>query len=138
MRFYKYLYYRIYNWQLKLWGESEGPEFTALLGVSFLLFLNIYGVLLLIDYLTGFSIIRFLQIGSLKISLGILLIIGFNYLLFIRGNNFEAIARDFKGEDESQSRVKLIFIFLYIFLSFFMIISIAKLSEVGQVTFIMR
>ena len=33
-RFYRYLYYMLYSWNLKTWGENDVPEWNALFGVS--------------------------------------------------------------------------------------------------------
>src|SRR6476661_2690546 len=56
-RAFTYLYYRIYAWNVRTWGESDVPQFNALFGVSFLVFLNILSVLAAIDVSVGRHIV---------------------------------------------------------------------------------
>ncbi len=48
--FYKYLYFRIYSWNLKKWGENDMPEWNAVLGVSFTMFINLFVLVLLFQF----------------------------------------------------------------------------------------
>jgi hypothetical protein len=45
MRFFKYLYWRIYTWDVNNWGERDIPQFKALVGVLFLFYSNIFTIL---------------------------------------------------------------------------------------------
>lgn len=50
MSLYKYLYYRLYSWNLKTWGESNLPHWNALFGVSFMMFLNLSTMILSLGF----------------------------------------------------------------------------------------
>lgn len=134
---YKYLYYKIYSLNHKTRGESDGPEFNALLGVSFLNFLNIYTLIIFIDYLTGFSLIEYLEIGKLKLVLGTALIIALNSVFFLTNDRYHQIYRQFKEETDKQSKWRWGLCLTYIILSFIALITLAKVAPVGKVTFLM-
>ncbi|MDG5800164.1 hypothetical protein QA597_07370 [Marinilabiliaceae bacterium ANBcel2] len=55
MKIYRYLYYRLYSWNLKTWGEKDLPQWNALFGVSFMMFLNL-GLLGFLLQLLGVNI----------------------------------------------------------------------------------
>ena len=82
-RAYKYLYYRIYAWQLNTWGEKEKPHDKGVLGVALLTFLNILSLLAILQVFTG---IEFLLIGSFPtaylIAIAVFYTIAHYYILF--------------------------------------------------------
>jgi hypothetical protein len=49
MNIYKYIFYRTYVWQLKLWGAKDVPEFKAMLVVWFVILCNIFTFALLLQ-----------------------------------------------------------------------------------------
>ena len=65
---HKYLYYRIYSWNLRTWSESDGPEYNALFGMSFLALLNIVSILTTIEMVTGGSVFNDSGMGKLLCS----------------------------------------------------------------------
>ena len=52
LRAYRYLYFRIYSWNLRVWGESDLPQLNALFGVSFLICLNVLSLITLTEVVT--------------------------------------------------------------------------------------
>ena len=80
---YKYLYYRIYSWNLRTWGESDVPEYNALFGVSFLAFLNIMSLFTAIELVTGLRIIDDSRMGKLFWFVAFLGVLVANYFLLV-------------------------------------------------------
>jgi hypothetical protein len=112
---YKYLYYRIYAWNLRLWGESDMPHYNALFGVSFLLFLNIMSAFTLVDLLAGKHFVRLTRAVAMSIA-GMLICVG--YLVLVHKAKYRNLGTQFAGESPDQSRRRLIGIWLYIIITF--------------------
>lgn len=117
MRLYKYLYYRLYSWNLKTWGESDLPQWNALFGVSFMMFLNLGLVGLLLQF---FGVNVFLRSELPKKELITLMLCLFivNYFLFIHKGTYRSIAKELKKEPPQKRRINTILLWLYVTLSF--------------------
>lgn len=117
MKIYRYLYYRLYSWNLKTWGEKDIPQWNALFGVSFMMFLNL-GLLGLLLQLLGVNI--FLRDELPKKELVIIMISLFvlNYFLFVHKGNYRSIVKELKKEPPEKRRANTILIWLYVILSF--------------------
>ena len=117
MKIYRYLYYRLYSWNLKTWGEKDIPQWNALFGVSFMMFLNL-GLLGLLLQLLGVNI--FLRDELPKKELVIIMISLFvlNYFLFVHKGNYRSIVKELKKESPEKRRANTILIWLYVILSF--------------------
>lgn len=117
MNIYRYLYYRLYSWNLKTWGEKDIPQWNALFGVSFMMFLNL-GLLGLLLQLLGVNI--FLRDELPKKELVIIMISLFvlNYFLFVHKGNYRSIVKELKKEPPEKRRANTILIWLYVILSF--------------------
>lgn len=117
MRLYKYLYYRLYSWNLKTWGESDLPQWNALFGVSFMMFLNLGLVGLLLQF---FGVNVFLRSELPKKELITLMLCLFivNYFLFIHKGTFKSIVKELKKEPPPKRRINTILLWLYVTLSF--------------------
>src|SRR5882672_2154348 len=101
LRGYKYLYYRIYAWNLRMWGESDLPQFNALFGVSFLIFLNIMTLLDLVDLCAGRHVVPFSRptvIGT------VLVVIVIGYFILVHNGKYRTIAKEFSNETPAQRR----------------------------------
>ena len=117
MKIYRYLYYRLYSWNLKTWGEKDIPQWNALYGVSFMMFLNL-GLLGLLLQLLGVNV--FLRDELPKRELVIIMISLFvlNYFLFVHKGNFRSIEKELKKESPEKRWANTILIWLYVILSF--------------------
>ena len=117
LKLYKYLYYRLYSWNLKTWGMEDAPQWNALLGVSFMMFLNL---LLLGHVLQYFDVNIFLREETPKkeaVAIGVILL-GINYFIFIYKNKYKVIENQFKKETKWQRRKNALLLWLYVILSF--------------------
>jgi hypothetical protein len=124
----KYLYYRIYDWNLRAWGESDMPQYNAIIGVSFLIYLNIISLFIAIETLTGNQYFLFLPNGEYYAAATCLLLLLVNYILLVRNGKYLKIAEEFKKENPSQKRKGLVFVWLYVTGSFVILILLAWLT----------
>jgi hypothetical protein len=109
---YRYFYYRNYAFYLKRWGK-DAPQFNALLVVSFLFFVNLLNVRLIIEALLG----RPLYERSLRDRPYVFAVFGLvllaHYFLLIHHGRYKKIAEEFRGESPTQRRSGLIGVWLY-------------------------
>jgi hypothetical protein len=117
MKLYRYLYYRLYTWNLKAWGEKDIPQWNALFGVSFMMFLNLGLVGLLLQ---AFGMNLFQRDEVPKIELIVLMVGLFilNYFIFIYKGNYLTIIKELKKETLKIRKANTFLIWLYVVLSF--------------------
>ena len=121
---YKYLYYRLYSWNLRKWGEKDLPQWNALLGVSFMMFQNLFVMILLLQYL-GINIPLPQKTPVIEI---IVLMAGFfavNYFWFMHKNKFYRIAAEFNREDARKRKKRTLLLWTYLVLSFVLMTCLA-------------
>ena len=97
IKLYKYLYYRLYSWNLKTWGESDMPQWNALLGVSFMMFLNLSLLGILIQFL-GLNIFSKNDLPKKEIIILMLGLFVLNYFLFIQKAKYLTLIKELKKE----------------------------------------
>jgi len=126
IKIYKYLYYRLYTWNLKSWGENELPQFNALFGVSFMMLLNI-GILAALVELLGFNV--FVDDTPKKeiIVLGTIVLI-LNYFWLVHKRNYKRIENEYKNEPKKKRLKNTILLWLYFLFSFLIFIFLAILT----------
>lgn len=126
----KYLYYRIYTWQLNLWGEADVPEFTGAIGVSILLYVNIFTIIIIFEIISGSRIINSLVYPRLYIAIFLLITFYINYLLFVRKSKYIEIANEFRKEGKALRKKRTIWMWVYIIgtlMTFFISLHISNL-----------
>ncbi len=117
MKLYRYLYYRLYSWNLKTWGEKDLPQWNALFGISFMMFLNL-GLVGLLLQAFGLNIFQREELPKKEL---IVLMVGLfilNYFLFIRNGNYLSIVKELKKESSNKRKANTFLIWLYVVLSF--------------------
>jgi hypothetical protein len=121
MRIYKYFYYRMYIWDLEAWGKGNYPEYTALIGVSFVMFLNIIFITLILD-ICGISPMVFDSSNTYKSISGPIycFISALNYLWLIRNGKYKNIVNDFKNESYNKRRRNTVLLWIFFFASLIM------------------
>lgn len=117
MKIYRYLYYRLYSWNLKTWGEKDLPQWNALFGVSFMMFLNL-GLLGFLLQLLGVNIFLRDELPKKELIIIMLSLFVVNYFLFIHRGNYRSIVKELKKEPPEKRRINTILIWLYVILSF--------------------
>ena len=126
LKLYKYMYYRLYAWNLRTWGESDGPHFNALFGVSFMMFVNLFiivGIFSIIGINTTTGTAP--RVGAV-ISLTALVAV--NYFWLVHKGKYIQIAKDYEGEPKKKGLRNAVLLWLYVVLSFVIPISLAIVS----------
>ena len=121
LNLYRYLFYRLYSWNLKTWGSIDAPHWNALFGVSFMMFLNLllFGVVL--QY---FDVNIFLRDETpKKEAVTILAILAcINYFQFIYNEKYKTIGNKFKMETKRKRRINTLLLWLYVVSSFVLLV----------------
>lgn len=117
MKFYRYLYYRLYSWNMKSWGDKDLPQWNALFGVSFMMFLNL-GLLGFLLQLLGVNIFLRDELPKKELIIIMLSLFVVNYFLFIHRGNYRSTVKELKKEPPEKRRINTILIWLYVILSF--------------------
>lgn len=126
---YRYLYFRIYDWNLRTWGENDVPQFNALIGTTFLTFLSLFNLALIFETLFGTSLLDLAGIGKLHVVIIFLVIGAVNYLLFVRNERFKRFRKVFEGESVKQKNLRLVYCVAFVvanFALFFLLIALKK------------
>ncbi|PDP40745.1 hypothetical protein CLI84_08550 [Porphyromonas gingivalis] len=129
MNLYKYIYYRLYTWNLKKWGKIDGPEWNALFGISIMMFLNLMTLSLLLDVLGLINYWKIIHIREIVIAVSLSILV-VNYFCFIRRKQYFKIIKRYKQETTIERHRNTIIIWFYFFasvLSPFLIININKI-----------
>jgi len=129
MKFFRYLYYRLYSWNLRQWGDQDLPQFNALLGVSFLIYLNILALgevifVLFSSFLPTFN--TFVKIFILIVGYMLLLL---NFFLFVYKKKYKEIAERFNNETKTDRNRRSVILWLYVIFSFCVPVLIALLAS---------
>jgi hypothetical protein len=123
---YKYLYYRLYSWNLNTWGENDLPQWNALFGVSFMMFINIGIVAGIIDI---FGLNIFIEdTPKIEILVFGFLILFINYFWLVHNGKYKKIAKLYNKESKNIRLRNTILLWLYVLVSFVIISFVAILS----------
>lgn len=123
---YKYLYYRLYLWNLKTWGEKDLPQWNALFGVSFMMFINI-GIIAGIIDIFGLNI--FIEdTPKIEILVFGFLILFINYFWLVHNRKYKKIAKQYNKESKNIRSRNTLLLWLYVLLSFVIVSVVAILS----------
>lgn|ERR1035437_2075537 len=115
---YKYLYYRIYSWNLRTWGESDLPRFNALIAVSFLIVLNFYIAMGFIGNVLGTDIFTAIRWDNIDVVVLGTLVGAVSYFILIRNDNYKEIVKQFEKEERNMRIRNLILCVAYVTASF--------------------
>jgi hypothetical protein len=113
----KYLYYKLYKLLLRMNGEEDLPQITAMLAVGTLLIFNALAVLAIINIYFPFW--DYPDIPRLKFY--IVFVIPWAlilYFTFVFKGKYKRIINGFKDETEKQRIRGKAFVIIYMFLSF--------------------
>ena len=123
---YKYLFFRLYSWNLKTWGNEDMPQFNAIIGVTFLMLINCAIIPALFEPV--FKIKLFVTpTPKLLIILIFVAVFCFNYFLLVYKKKYLKIAKEFSIETKYQSRTRAILLWFYVIVSFGIFFIIGKL-----------
>jgi hypothetical protein len=111
---YKYIFYWLYTWQRKLWGEGESPEHNASIGMVMSMVCNIFSFILLIDVTLGVKIFP----GNIPKQESLIMIVALftsHYFMFIFKKKYKDIEEEFMIESEEERKNKGGLVLLYTF-----------------------
>lgn len=119
MNIYYYLFYKIYRFTQRL-GNYD-VAFSAMLGFSFLLFLDINTI-----YISVFPVTNINFNNHYRTPLIILYIIVFiiNYFLFIYKKRYKEIEKQFKNESTKNKRIGSIIVIVYVIISLLLVLMV--------------
>jgi hypothetical protein len=117
---YKYIYYWLYTWQKRLWGEENVPQFSAVSGMSMSLMANIASFIVILEIVLNKQILPS-NIPKTNVLLVGLAVLVFHYFLFMHNGRFIKIENEFKGESKEERKKRGIWVVIYAFgsLAFF-------------------
>lgn len=118
LNIYKYLFYREYSWLLKNWGKKDLPEWSALFVVSFIMFLNIGLLLLIIQLFIDIKIFPMDVAPKNEIIIIMLSLFAINYFLFVHGEKYKLIVDEYKKEPHDTRRRNTFLLIMFVILSF--------------------
>lgn len=117
---YKYIYYWLYTWQKKLWGENDVPEFNAVVGMSLSLSAILASMAVIIELITDVQIIPS-GVPKVRIAVVGIIVLGIHFFLFMYKGKYKEIEKEFKKESKKERRRKGFWVLVYTFgsLAFF-------------------
>ncbi len=112
MKFYKYLFFKIYNFFSII--NNEMPSFLAMMAMSWLLLINSLTVIGFIFIKNNHLAVLYSKTGSVIFTLTI---IGLHYFYFSYKRKYLKIIKEFENSD-SKSILGILGVILYVFLTF--------------------
>ena len=93
----KYIFYKIYTWSLKANGKSDLPHYNTIIGISFLMGINLLTISIILSIVSRIKLVT----SSPTILLGgISSILVFNYFYFIYDNKYLKIIKHYRNIDD--------------------------------------
>lgn len=119
---YKYLYYKLYKLFVKMNGQDDFPEYTAMLGVGTLSFFNILAVFSTVNVFYPFWSFPEISRATFFIYVGVpytLLL----YFAFVFNKKYIRIIKEFQDENEEQRKRGRRNVILYMSISLLLVIA---------------
>jgi hypothetical protein len=107
---YKYLLYRIYQWQLAWFGEKQNPKFVAIVGCSIFICFNIQTVIAVFEIATGNKI----YIENINVVAFWIFLLSLNSYIFLHLDKFDNLIEEFSKESESSRKKNTVLCWAYV------------------------
>ncbi len=117
-KFFKYLYFRIYMWNLRKWGKIDAPEYNAMFGVAMLILINILSIPLVIEVISGYRFFSFPELNTAILIIILLIYLSLHYFIWIYDKRFEKIIKEFQTEKIPQQKKGTFLLWFYVVLTF--------------------
>ncbi|MBK7626000.1 MAG: hypothetical protein IPJ16_02160 [Bacteroidales bacterium] len=126
----KYLYYKLFKLFVRINGQDDLPEYTAMLGLGTLFFLNMLSIVSILNVVYPFTMFPSISRASFFVSVGIPYII-ILYFVFVFNGKYKRITNEFINEsedDRKKGRRKVVYYMLFslLFLIFSLILMIMQ------------
>jgi len=128
LRYYEYLYYKLYSWHVLLHKGKYGPERATWYLISFLCYLNFLTILLLLQIFTGYGFIELCDSNVNCLMFGVVFVV-LNYFIFIYKNKYKIINLEFSQQNKRQNFVGTVFVWIYMIGSFGVDVILALISK---------
>lgn len=115
---------------MKTWGKRDVPEWNAIYGLSFFMFLNIYTVLMIALAVVDEPLpeLNSLKSKAVLIAFAVLILLT-NYISFVRKRKYKTLVIEF-GDKTKAQRIKGTYsLLVYVIVSFALPIFIAILLQ---------
>lgn len=129
LRKYRYLFYRIYSWNLRTWGKEDLPQLNALLGVSALLYFNLLSAEIIIQLISGFGAIVKLGITKFHAVFIALALLAANYFVFLAKGQYLRLEREFGGEPPAHRKRGSVYSTIYVLGTFILFFALVILKR---------
>jgi len=119
MKLYKYMYYRLYAWNLRVHGKRDMPQWNALLGVSFVMAANLFFLTNTVLTFIFKADVPFLleALPKKTIVLCLLVLLATNYFIFVHKGKYKATEEKYKDEPLRKKRINMVLLYLYFLVS---------------------
>lgn len=121
MKTYRYLYYKLYCIWLKKKDEPENAHINAVITITFLLYVNIMSIPLILLAASKNEIINLPESNfNAKIWIAVILVVAgiFNYFILARKRQHNKIIEEFKSESEGKRKNGIFYTIVYMVVSF--------------------
>lgn len=98
---YYYLFFRLWRWHRRYFGESDLPHLNAVLHLGMLLLLNLMTLALLIKWATSYNVVSWNRTEAIIAAILVGLI---QYGLFFYQKRYKKLIERFQGENVDVSR----------------------------------
>ncbi len=116
---YYYLFYRLWRWHRKHFGESDLPHLNATLNLGILAVLNWMTFLMGFRVIFGFELVDF---GRAEGTIAVVTIGIIMFAIFFRGGRFKQIIARFQDKDLQTERVVRVLSTAYPIITFVLLI----------------
>jgi hypothetical protein len=120
MKTYRYLYYKLYCIWLKKKDEPENAHINAVITITFLLYVNIMSIPLILLAASKNEIINLPESNfNAKVWIAVILVVAgiFNYFILARKRQHNKIIEEFKSESEGKRKKGITYTILYMIVS---------------------
>jgi hypothetical protein len=114
---YKYFFYRLYVWNVSAFGKDDLPVLNALLEISLIVYVNLISIDLVVEALTGFVAINFMNVSKLLIVLIALIILAVNYFVLAYNGKLNRLMEKYGNENDAQREKGNVYLGVYIGIS---------------------
>ena len=111
---FRYLFYRIYSWNLEKWGRVSAPDVAAVGAIAVLFFVNLLTIITIVAIFTGFNLFDELKFSKIQLIISLIILYGIFDIYLYRGCKCADIIKQFKKEDKAFRRKGTIFVWCYV------------------------